>query len=325
MAPHPDYPNAGTPVAGRPGVFRAFVPDLLWREVGSPEALGERLRLEYERGARHGVPVAVVALHFFLWQSREGLAAADLDRHVVRHFAPCVRASDAVYSFGFEGCYVAVLPHTSSSSASVPVRRLERRALHHPVDSIGPVKLDVVPVDPGVPDVESLLRRLEEHFRTQALVPLVGAPPPSPPARPPVRGLKELALALRTEINLAGRDGSSLSVAALVSERTARQKGQLAADVELVAGRALRATDAVFSVSPRCVAVVLARTRPEHAHLVASRLAGAVASERPNAAYGALTHRVLEFDRSHRDADAFLAALVRTGGGAARIGDDLNS
>ena len=90
--------------------------------------------------------------------------------------------------------------------------------------------------------------------------------------------------------------------------------GLLACDVDEIAARSVRACDQVFEVGPACVALILSRTRPEDAAAVASRVVDALLEEHPDAPYGTPAATVLEFDRRHPDAAAFVTALRRVAG-----------
>ncbi len=280
------------------------------REILSPDELSERLRYEYERGARHGLPLCVIALHFIVWDGEAEGAQQRLDRQVSDHFARSVRISDGVYHYGLRGCYIAVLPATGTEVGHVVRHRLEQRANHRPVAEIGPCKIDVIPVDVGVPDVGSLLARIEEHFRSQELRPL-GTGSARPPAeRVRVRGLNAFESALRTELNLAGRDASHLSVVSLFSSGgEGTSAGLLAECVANIAPQVVRATDAVFSIGPSHIALVMPRTHPGAAWAVGHRLSHVLEKCCPEAPFGLLTVKVLEFDRTHRDVPSILGTL----------------
>ncbi len=287
------------------------------RTLGSPQACGERLRQEYARAARHGSSLAVMTLHYFLYEGRTDADVRRVHRHVERTFAQAVRISDEVFDFGLPGCYVAVLPHTSSQNAQVVRQRFEQRANNNPVSDLGPVKIDVIPLGIDVPDVESLLAKLAVHFESQAMHPLGIGGPPTPPGRLPLGDLRDFGACLESEFNLAGREGSDLSVLSL----HASAGGDVAADVlarqlQAVAHTVYRACDCGFSVGPNHIAVVLPRTSSVQAMIVGKRLRDRLATRFPDPAYGGLSQNVVEFDRTHCDANAVLTALGRV----ARLG-----
>ena len=166
------------------------------RTIGSPRACGERLRQEYARAARHGSSLSVIAVHFFLFEGRDEAQLRRVHRHVERTFAQAVRISDSIFDFGLPGCYLAILPHTPASNAQVVRQRFEQRASNNPVSDLGPVKIDVLSLGIDVPDVESLLPKLEQHFRTQAIHALGDGGPPLPPGRLPLGDLREFGVSL---------------------------------------------------------------------------------------------------------------------------------
>ncbi len=287
------------------------------RTIGSPQACGERLRQEYARAARHGSPLSLIAVHFFLFEGRDDAKLRRAHRHVERTFAQAVRISDTIYDFGLPGCYLAVLPHTSGQNAQVVRQRFEQRAGNHPVAELGPVKIDVVPLGIDVPDVESLLPKLRIHFSSQAVHSLGDGGPPVPPGRLPLGDLDDFGASLESEFNLAGREGSDLSILSLHAEGgTDVSPELLARQLQTTAHTVYRACDCGFSVGPNHVAVVLPRTSVTQAQVVGQRLRKRLATRFPEPAYGHLTQTIVEFDRTHCDAGAVLTALGRV----ARLG-----
>jgi len=288
------------------------------RSMGSPRACGERLRQEYARAARHGSALSVITLHYFLFEGREEAQLRRAHHHVERAFAQSVRISDTVYDYGLPGCYIAILPHTSGQNAQVVRQRFEQRASNSPVVDLGPVKIDVLPLGIDVPDVESLLQKLNAHFAAQAIHALGGGGPPVPPGRLPLGDLREFGESLESEFNLAGREGSDLSVLSLHAESGGDDVSPelLARQLQAIAHTVYRACDCGFSVGPNHVTVVLPRTSAVQAEVVAQRLRQRLATRFPDPAYGPLTQNILEFDRKHCDANTVLATLGRV----ARLG-----
>ncbi len=280
------------------------------RMIGSPNACGERLRQEYARAARHGSPLSVIALHYFLFEGREESELRRVHRHVERTFAQAVRISDTVYDFGLPGCYVAVLPHTSAKNAQVVRQRFEQRASNNPVTDLGPVKIDVFPLGIDVPDIETLLPKLATHFASQAIHSLGDGGPPLPPGRLPLGDLNDFGASLESEFNLAGREGSDLSIVSLHAEGGDDVSTDvLARQLHVVAHTVYRACDCGFAIGPNHVAVILPRTSSQDASVVGQRLRQRLATRFPDPAYGKLTQSLVEFDRKHADANAVLAAL----------------
>jgi hypothetical protein len=163
-----------------------------------------------------------------------------------------------------------------------------------------------------VPDVVTLLTKIEELFRSQSLAPTGAGGPPAPPGRVPLRGLADFERTLRVELNLAGREASHMSVLSLFAVRgDAAPPGLLARHVAAVAERSIRASDPVFAIGPNHVALVMPRTAPGAAAAAGQRIARALEEAYPGAAYGELAQKALEFDRAHRDVPAILETLRR--------------
>lgn len=289
-----------------------------WRRPASrirpASALGDRLLLECARRDRHGVPFSLIGVHHVLWEDHGRDERTRLREHVLQNVSDLLRVSDAVYHAGLPGCHVVVLPHTPPNRADVVLRRIETQARDAASADVGPVSVEPITVETGAGPAD-LLDRVEAHFRETSLRPLGPHARERPAPRLPVGNLERLEEALHTEINLAGRDGTSLSVVALAARASDDAvPGLLACDVDEIAARTVRGCDQVFEVTPTCVALVLARTRPEEAAVVATRLVGELAEEHPDAPYGTPVATVLEFDRLHPDAAAFVRTLRRLAG-----------
>jgi len=287
------------------------------RSLGSPRAFGERLRQEYARTARHGTALSVITLQYFLFSGREESELRRVHGQVERLFAQSVRISDAVYDFGLPGCYVAIFPHTSSANVQVVRQRFEQRATSNAIAAVGPVKIDVFPLGIDVPDVESLLTKMTTHFAVQAVHPLGDGGPPVPPGRLPLGDLRDFGESLEAEFNLAGREGSDLSILSLYSGGGGDVSPDLLArQVRAIAHTVYRACDCAFAIGHNHVAVVLPRTSLDRAQIVGQRLREKLAARFPDPVFGPITQSVVEFDRTHCDANAVLTTLGRV----ARLG-----
>jgi hypothetical protein len=275
-------------------------------------ALGDRLVLECARFARQRVPFALIAVHHVLWRDEGPESREALRDHVRRHVSDNLRVSDSVYGAGLPGCHVVVLPHTGARSADTVLRRLEECAEAASTEDLGPVSVESV--DRGGPTATAadILKRIDAHFRERAGRHLEGDTSERPAARVPVGDLDRLEEALHTEINLAGRDGTSLSVVALHAPADDDAvPGLLACDIDAIAARTIRGCDQVFEVGPTCTAFILSRTEPEKAGGVGERVVKELLLQDPDAPYGAPSVAVLEFGCDHKDAAALLDALRR--------------
>ena len=290
--------------------------------VGTPQELSERLAYEYARGARHGTPLTLLAVQFLVWNSRRESDRLRLEGIVAEHFMASVRASDGLYDYGLRGCFVGVLPHTTTAEAEVSRERLERRTEGQLARLAGPLRVDVFPVDITTPDVVTLLHRLESYFRTQARVPTGDGGPPPAPARMPLRGLEDFERTLRVELNLAARDASHLSVLTLFLDGAADvPPGLLARHVQEVAPLVLRSTDTVFSVGPSHVAVLMPCSAPRASHDVADRVRAALADVHPDAPYPEPSCAAFELAAERCDVRAVLESMRRVAPLARRAGD----
>ena len=287
-----------------------------WRRPASrirpAEALGDRLVLECARAERQGVAFSLIGVHHPIWHDSGADARAALREHVHRTVVDELRVSDAVFEAGQQGCHVVVLPHTSQSHAAVALARIERAAQAHGADDIGPAGVEAIPIHAGSADAASVLTAIAAHFHARRPPTLDEPATPQPAARLPVGDSTRLEEALHTEINLAGRDGTRLSVVALHSAAGSEPvPGLLACDVDEIAARTIRGCDQVFELGPGSVALILPRTSAADASTVAARIGRELLEHDSAAPYGTPAATVHEFDPKHPDAAAFLTALRR--------------
>ncbi len=277
--------------------------------LGTPEDLGIRLCLEYERATRHGLPLSLLGIQFAGWGGSPP-SMRKVDEFVIRHFTTRIRSSDAVYRFPHPGCYVVLLPGTPREGAEVVRERLLGRIRHRPRE-IGEIRVHVAGPDPNAPDPDSLVLRMVETFREDAGTLLAGERPMEVTTEVRVGSLPEFVRALAGELGLAMRNEYPLQVLGVRGrEGPETDPGLLALHVQQVAERALRRVDTPWSVGPSYVAVILPKTEPEQAEAVGERLAAELRKLDPEPAYGEVEVEVMSFGPAYPFYGAFLTALA---------------
>ncbi len=286
--------------------------------LGTPDHLGRRLRLELERCARYGVPASFLVVHARDWTDTTREGVANLDRYVLTHFTTGLRPSDALYRFGYPGCYLLVLAGTTVEGAEVVRTRLLRRVEYAPRRDIGALDIFATGPDAGAPDLASLIQRVAARLRKLSSLPLEGHCPVAVPQADELGGIDDFIHRIKMEASLAARNGFDLHVVGISAEAGATPAdGLLARHVRDVGARLLRPTDGVYAIGPFHSAVVLPCTPPEEAAAVAHRLVTAVRARDPDAAYGDLQTQVMGLGASHPDAGSFLEALAKRGASGA--------
>jgi hypothetical protein len=280
--------------------------------IGSAEELGERLRLEYERCARYGVPTSVLGIQATGWTDTSLEGIDRLDRHVRSVFAGGLRPSDALYRFGYPGCYLLVLAGTAIEGAEVVKARLLRRVDYTPDSGVGAIDLFASGPDAEAPDLMTLAGRIAGRFRSASSLPLQGECPVPVPDPNRVGAIDGFARRVRMETSLAVRNGFELHVVGVTAEvESAASAGLLARHIEDVGVDILRPTDGLYAIGPHHCAVVLPCTGEEEAAAAAHRLVLAVRRRDPDAMYGHLETQVLALGPNHPDGLSFLEALAR--------------
>ncbi|MGH7163654.1 MAG: hypothetical protein ACREID_09225, partial [Planctomycetota bacterium] len=296
-----------------PDPRRAFVPGPtsdLW--LGTPEELGERLRVEYERCARYGVPTSVLAIQATEWKDTSEEGRDILDRFILTHFTGGLRPSDQLYRFGYPGCHLLVLGGTTVEGAEVVRTRLLRRVEYSSSKGIGPVEIFATGPDTEAPDLVSLAARVAAQFRKASPLPLEGTCPVPVPDRTKVGGIDGFVRRIKLETSLAVRNGFELHVVGITSEaHGAANANLLARHIEEVAVVCLRPADGAYAIGPHHCALILPSTGGEEAATVAHRLVQALRMRDPNAPYGAVQTQVLGLGPSHPDPGSFLDALAK--------------
>ncbi len=278
--------------------------------LGTSDALGLRLRMEYERCTRYGVPLAVIAVQFPTWSETSPVRLAMLDRFVRRHFTYGLRDSDGVYRFGFPGCYLVVMGGTPVQNAGVVCDRLYARMLESLDESIGRVVMAATGPDPDAPDPANLLERLVSEFVENSALRLGQDSPVALPSRAPVQGLGEFMEMLTTEVTMAARGNWPLQVLDIRPQGDPDvHPARLAMHVEQLAAECLRDTDAAFRIGGSHVAVVLPHTHAEEAETIAARLLVALAARDPSQPFGELQIETLSFGVDYPDGASFVEAM----------------
>ncbi|MFB3067327.1 MAG: hypothetical protein ACE10D_12530, partial [Planctomycetota bacterium] len=274
--------------------------------IGDRNDLGERLRIEYERLARYGVPTSLLLIHASEYTDTTAEGRKKLDRYMVCHFTGSLRASDNLYRFGYPGCYVLVLAGTNSEGAEVVRKRLLRRVRYRPSPVVGAVEVEVTAPDAEAPDLVSLASRVAATFRERSPLKLDSECPVRVPAQTKLGSLDDFMRRLKIETSLALRNGLDLHVLGFFGKETQGDPDLFARHLHEVASDLLRQTDAVFRVTPSRCAVVLPATDAEQSETLGRRILEALAARDPDAAYGTPRVRLLGLGPSHPDPRAFL-------------------
>jgi hypothetical protein len=280
--------------------------------LGSPEELGKRLRLELARCSRYGVPTSFLTIQATEWKDSTPEGIEMVDRYVLSSFTSGLRPSDALYRFGYPGCYLLMLAGTTVQGAEVVRTRLMRRIEYSTSLPVGMIDIAATGPDVEAPDLISLADRVSDRFRRFSSLPLEGRCPIDVPDQVEVGDVTAFMRRLRLETSLAVRNGFDLYVAGISADRRESvQTGLLARHVLQAGSQTLRPTDGVYTIGPYHCAIILPCTNGEEAATVIHRVATLVRSRDPNAPYGALETQVLGLGPTHPDAASFLSALAR--------------
>ncbi len=280
--------------------------------LGTPEELGKRLRLELARCSRYGVPTSFLTIQATEWKDATTEGIEKVDRYVLDTFTSGLRPSDALYRFGYPGCYLLMLAGTTVQGAEVVRTRLMRRIEYSTSLPVGMIDIAATGPDVEAPDLISLADRVSARFRRFSSLPLEGRCPIDVPDRVEVGDVAAFMRRLRLETSLAIRNGFDLYVAGISADRREDvHTGLLARHVLQAGAQTLRPTDGVYTIGPYHCAIILPCTNGEEAATVIHRVATLVRSRDPNAPYGALETQVLGLGPSHPDAASFLSALAR--------------
>jgi len=280
--------------------------------LGSPEELGKRLRLELARCSRYGVPTSFLTIQATEWKDSTPEGIEMVDRYVLSSFTSGLRPSDALYRFGYPGCYLLMLAGTTVQGAEVVRTRLMRRIEYSTSLPVGMIDIAATGPDVEAPDLISLADRVSTRFRRFSSLPLEGRCPIDVPDHVEVGDVTAFMRRLRLETSLAVRNGFDLYVAGISADRRENaQTGLLARHVLQAGAQTLRPTDGVYTIGPYHCAIILPCTNGEEAATVIHRVATLVRSRDPHAPYGALETQVLGLGPNHPDAASFLSALAR--------------
>jgi len=282
----------------------------LW--LGDVDELGERLRLDYERATRYGVPTSLVLIQAVEWNELDPDALRQLDRFVLTHFTGGLRPSDGLYRFGYPGCWVLVLTGTAVDGAGVVRERLVRlveAAREH--GDVGAFEVSVTAPDAGAPDLPSLLARMTKQFRRRSALHLDAEGPVVIPDRLRAGDVEDFLRRLRVEIALALRSGLELHVLGIFPEkRSADAAMGVARHVVEIADDSLRRSDGVYAIGSFGAAIVLPGTGDEAARRLGERVLECVAARDPDAPFGEIVLTTLAYGPRHPDPVSFLNALA---------------
>ena len=277
--------------------------------LGTPEDLAVRLRLEYERTTRYGTPLSVLTIQFTELDESKLPDLRRVDDFVRRHLTARLRCSDAVCRFPHPGCYLVLLPGTPIEGGEVVRGRLSSR-LREGATPFGQVRIQVTGPDPDAPDPESLLQRLVDRFRENGSLKIARKSTLLLPKEARVGSLEECVQALAGEIGLAMRNEVPFQVLGVLgTNEDASEAGLLALHVQQVADRIFRKIDAVYSVGPNHLAILLPSTKADQAEKLGDRLRDALREIEIEPAYGEVNCTVMSFGAQLPYYGAFLEAL----------------
>lgn len=281
--------------------------------LGTPAELAERLRLEYERCTRHGLPLAMVGVQLTEWTDASPRGLRKADAFVLSQFVPEVRGADAFYAFGFPGCYVLVLPASTEEAAEAVRQRLLERSRHDPSQPVGPVRLFVTGPDPETPDAVNLVVRLTAEFQQRSALPLTARAPFEIPEAGRVHDSGALLRRLETEIAIARTGAGDVQLISLRGAEEAMEgPNVLALHLERVTPARLRKTDTAYALGTNHCAVVLPYATRDQAEPVAQRLLDALIELDPTPSYGVLSVHLISLSDETPDACAMFGAAVRS-------------
>jgi GGDEF domain-containing protein len=230
-----------------------------------------------------------------------------------------MRPSDALYRFGYPGCYLLVLAGTAVEGAEVVRQRLLRRVDYSPTKGVGPIEIFAAGPDAETPDLLSLVDKIAGRFRDASPLALGGSCPVEVAQEPKAGAVDAFIRRLRMETSLAVRNGFALHLVGITADTPGDVDAMLLARHVHEAGlRALRPTDGVYALGPHQAVIILPCTAEEEAATVAHRLVQAVRARDPDAAYGSVETQVLGLGDPHPDVASFLEALGRHSRGGRR-------
>ncbi|MEE8104335.1 MAG: hypothetical protein V3T86_02240 [Planctomycetota bacterium] len=285
--------------------------------LGTTKEFGERLRIEYERSARYGVPTAILAIHAIEWSDTTREGDGTIDRFMMSQFTGGLRPSDAIYRFGYPGCYIIVLAGTTPEGAEVVRGRLLRRVEYSATSAIGRIEIYAEGPDADAPDLMSLMERVAQLFRRSSPLALGSHVPVAIPDWTPIGDRDALIRRVRVETSIAVRNGFDLHVVGITAPDSRAEYAEgLARHLEEVSRGILRPSDGAYSVTKNQCAVVLPNTDPESSAIVAHKLVSALRERDPDAPYGNIETLVLGLGTHYPDTDSFMDALT-----AARVSE----
>lgn len=278
------------------------------RVLGSKAELGAHILLEAERVNRYGGATTCALIQAPRLPSGARSAREELEGLLRFELARELRDVDQIYSFGYPGCYVALLSQRDERDSQQVVKRWRSRLEGERELCVGSLEFATETLDASLPDAQHLIDRLTERFEKGALVPLPPELPVHLPLEVPLGRKSEFYRRLRVELGLALRHGHNTHLLLLSGLREGPDEGTLLAkNVRTVANDALRKSDSVFALEPNRSAVLLPCTDREQACRVHERLAEALERRFPAPPYGGLDTSILALGE---DTGALLLALT---------------
>lgn len=250
----------GAPPLGRAAVAKLAPP--IERVLGTPAELGERLRVEAERKARHDVPFSVIG-----FRSR----AADAERaqaSMIELFGEGLRTTDGLYEFGYPGCFVACLAATSLEAGEAPLQRVRELAEQaREAEQLGELELFLATPEEQAKDAADFVEELAARLNP---APMHDRRAPCPTNLKHTLGdAPACERRLDLETRLAQRLATELSVVEIQIDEQTDRVAPSAIEPELPA--LVRRADGAYLLGDGQLLVILPETPEAEAHLIAGR------------------------------------------------------
>ncbi len=257
------------------GVVAPSTPD-----VGAPNALGERLWLEYDRAARYGDSLRILGLQVLSDISDPPENEDEAEAAIVGSLSEAGWKACA-YKFGYPGCFAVVAPARSEADIEV----VQRAAMVEAAGRGVTLASFVVALDGDTPDLDSLLEASAAQFRSKTSLPLAATPPVRIPSVLRVGNAGELIERLTLELDLSERTGRPLQTIVLHPAATDERARRAFALDAARATDALRPMDGLYALPDGRIALVFPSTDTNGAAVTVERFLEVLRERNPGAPY----------------------------------------
>ena len=245
--------------------------------LGTPDELGERIRVEDARCSRQGILSSLVAVQVQGLVDLDADTLSTLDDYMTATLSQDLRPTDGIYRFGYPGCYIVTLAGAEAGDAEIVCQRIVGRFAHAGAQSLPGVEVRVFSPNSSAPSLQLLIGRVADHFRASSAFALGSDCPIVIPDETSIGDSAQFVRRLKTEWSLALRNDLELFV--LGVSRTSNDP-RVGDGLELHMARAcaslLRATDGVFRTGAARFSIVLPGSGCESAFGIMSRLLSAL-------------------------------------------------